>query len=122
MNRKYIEKGREVFISWYRSHAREILEQRINRYIDRFSRQPIGVKVLDLKYRWGSCSSDGTLNFHWKTILAPMTIIDYIVVHELAHLFEPNHTPEFWEQVGSILPDYEQRKEWLEKNGRSLDI
>lgn len=80
------------------------------------------MKVLDLKYRWGSCSQDGTLNFHWKTILAPMTVVDYIVVHEMAHLIEHNHTPEFWDLVGMVLSDYEKRKEWLERNGKYLDI
>ena len=122
LSRKCVNTGRESFIHWYRGHARDMLERRVNRYCDRFPRQPQGIKVLDLKYRWGSCSPDGTLNFHWKTILAPMTIVDYIVVHEMAHLIEPNHTPEFWELVGRILPDYERRKEWLKVHGRELDI
>lgn len=119
---RLVDRGRDVFILWYRQHAREVIERRVDRYWDRFSRKPSGVRVLDLKYRWGSCSADGVLNFHWKSILAPMTIVDYIVVHEMVHLIEPNHTPKFWDLVGSIIPDYEQRKGWLKVNGRHLDI
>ncbi|MEA2035071.1 MAG: M48 family metallopeptidase [Euryarchaeota archaeon] len=74
------------------------------------------------KQSWGSCTSGNTLNFHWKTILAPMRILDYIVVHEMVHLVEKNHTPEFWEIIKAILPDYEERKEWLKINGKYLDI
>jgi len=122
MNRACVDRGRETFIRWYREHARTILENRVNRYKDRFAAQPTDLKVLDLKYRWGSCSQDGTLNFHWKTILAPMTVVDYIVVHEMAHLIEHNHTPEFWDLVGMVLSDYEKRKGWLERNGKYLDI
>ena len=117
-----MKKGREVFITWYRNHAQRIIEERVDRYKDRFEEIPRGIRVIDLKYRWGSCASNNHLNFHWKIILAPMTIVDYIVVHEMAHLIEKNHTPEFWEIIGNVLPDYEQRKEWLRRNGKYLDI
>lgn len=122
LSRKDSKNGREVFIDWYREHALNIINQRINRYSDRFQKKPEGVRVIDLKYRWGSCTSGNTLNFHWKTILAPMRILDYIVVHEMVHLVEKNHTPEFWEIIKAILPDYEERKEWLKINGKYLDI
>lgn len=122
ISRHNVKNGREIFIAWYRSHAQRIIEERVKRYKDRFEEIPNSVRVIDLKYRWGSCSSKKTLNFHWKIILAPMTIVDYVVVHEMAHLIEKNHTPEFWELVGTVLPDYEQRKEWLRVNGKYLDI
>ncbi|WAI01342.1 M48 metallopeptidase family protein [Methanogenium organophilum] len=95
---------------------------KVDSYKDRFEEIPRGIRVIDFKYRWRSCSSKNHLNFHWKIILAPMTIVDYIVVHEMAHLIEKNHTPEFWEIIGTVLPDYEQRKEWLRRNGKYLDI
>lgn len=72
-----------------------------------------------LGYRWGSCGSRGALNFHWKTILLPPRIIDYILVHELVHIHEPHHTPAFWTRVERVLPDYAARKEWLAGNGQT---
>ena len=77
---------------------------------------------MDLKYRWGSCTTAHRLNFHWKMILTPILIVDYLVVHEMTHIIEKNHTPEFWHLISIILPDYEDRKEWLDKNGKDLDI
>ena len=66
---------------------------------------------------WGSCSARGNLNFHWKLILMPPAILDYVVVHELAHRIEMNHSPRFWTQVERILPDYRERRRWLKENG-----
>jgi predicted metal-dependent hydrolase len=73
--------------------------------------------VRDLGFRWGSCGKSGTVNFHWATILLPVSLVDYVVVHELAHLMEPNHTPAFWRRVSRALPEYEQRKTWLAEHG-----
>ncbi len=75
--------------------------------------EPRSVKVLDLKHRWASWTPGGNLNFHWKCMMAPPTILDYIVVHELAHLHLPNHTTAFWNEVDKVMPDYQERKEWL---------
>lgn len=73
--------------------------------------------MRDLGFRWGSCGQAGGVNFHWATILLPPGVIDYVVVHELAHLVESNHTPEFWQRVARSLPEYEQRKAWLAEYG-----
>ena len=62
------------------------------------------------------------LNFHWKCMMAPLTILDYIVVHELAHLIHPNHTTAFWSQVDKVMPDFEERKDWLRDNGAGMDL
>ncbi len=82
--------------------------------------EPKGIEVRDLGFRWGSCGKKGTLNFHWASILLPASIVEYIVVHELAHLVEPNHTPEFWLALERAMPDYEQRKNWLAENGAQI--
>ena len=70
------------------------------------------------KTRWGSCSGEGNLNFHWKLILMPPEILDYVVVHELAHRKQMNHSPLFWAEVEKVLPDYKARRAWLKENGR----
>jgi predicted metal-dependent hydrolase len=110
-------RGREHFVAWYKAHALPWLRRRVKQYAPRIGAQPARVEVRDLGHRWGSCGQAGGLNFHWATILLPAGIVDYVVVHELAHLREPNHTPEFWTRVERVLPDYRQRKEWLAANG-----
>lgn len=122
LNQKYADKGRETFTKWYREHALPIIEKRVDIYKSILGVEPSDIRVLDLKFRWGSCSSAGTINIHWKTILAPMPIVDYVVVHELVHLKEKNHTQRFWDIMGSVLADYEKRKEWLKVNGNYFEI
>jgi predicted metal-dependent hydrolase len=78
------------------------------------------VNVADLGFRWGSCSSDGTLNFHWRIMQLPPLVIDYVVVHELTHLKVRDHSPEFWKQVGKIMPNYQQHRDWLRDKGGKL--
>lgn len=109
--------GREQFVRWYTEHARHWLKRRVKGWAARMGVEPKGVEVRDLGFRWGSCGQPGNLNFHWATILLPVSIVDYVIVHELAHLVEPNHTPEFWLRVGRALPEFEQRKGWLAEQG-----
>lgn len=78
------------------------------------------VQVMDLGFRWGSCSADGTLNFHWRIMQLPPGMIEYVVVHELVHLKIPDHSEKFWEQLRLIMPDYERRKNWLKERGGEL--
>ena len=84
--------------------------------------QPRSIKLMDLKHRWASCTASSNLNFHWKCMMAPLTVIDYIVVHELAHLIHPNHTAAFWNEVDKVLPDFQERKSWLMDNGAGMDL
>lgn len=76
------------------------------------------VSIRDQKTRWGSCSSQGNLNFNWRLLMMPEKIMDYVIVHELAHRREMNHSPRFWAIVGSYIPDYQERRLWLKENGR----
>lgn len=120
--RKEIPDARHHFIDWYVSHAIPFLSKRVALYQDRIGANPTGIKVRDLKSRWGSCSKNGNLNFHWRVILLPTRIIEYIVVHELIHLIEPHHTSEFWRRMERVLPDFAQRKKWLADNGVKADL
>ncbi|KAA3602278.1 MAG: M48 family peptidase [Candidatus Scalindua sp. AMX11] len=72
--------------------------------------------------KWASCSKKGSLNFHWKCILAPLDVLSYIVVHELVHLKIANHTKQFWNEVDKVIPDYEKHIEWLKNNGAAMEI
>jgi hypothetical protein len=113
---------RDQMISWYRSQA----EVKINKLVDIHKKnlnvEPNRVVIKKQKKRWGSCSSKRNLNFNWKIIMAPPAVIEYLVVHELVHLIHPNHSRNFWQTVAEIIPDYQEKKEWLRINGRRLTI
>lgn len=113
--------AREHFVRWYSERARVWLSGRVADYRSRMEVVPAGVKVQDLGYRWGSCGKGDWLYFHWKTILLPARIAEYVVVHEIAHLHEPHHTPAFWLRVERAMPDYAQRRAWLAEHGIDVE-
>jgi len=113
--------AREHFIRWYSERARVWLSGRVADFQSRMEVTPAGVKVRDLGYRWGSCGKGDWLYFHWKTILLPARIAEYVVAHEIAHLHEPHHTPAFWLRVERAMPDYAYRKAWLADHGIDVE-
>lgn len=113
--------ARDHFIRWYSSRAKPWLWQRVQEFTRRLEVEPAGIKVQDLGYRWGSCGKGKMLYFHWKTILLPARIAEYVVVHELVHLHEPNHSSEFWLRMERAMPDYEERKQWLSEHGMDVE-
>lgn len=119
--RSELPQGREHFIRWYSAHGKTWLTQRMADFRNRMAVNPRGVKVQDLGYRWGSCGKGDWLYFHWKTILLPAQIVEYVVVHEMAHLYEPHHTPEFWLRVERVMPDYMRRRIWLAEHGVTVE-
>ena len=121
LDEKHLEDAKTHFISFYKEKGRRHLKERVEHFKGKLGVKPKSIKVMALRNRWAS-QRKGNLNFHWKVVLAPVSIIDYIIVHELAHFIEPNHTNDFWRIVESVLPDYSTRKEWLRFNGAGLDI
>ena len=107
---------------WYRTKALSRLVNKTKRYSAILKVEPTSINLKDYKAMWGSCSPKGVVSYNWRIILAPHKIVDYIVVHELCHLIEPNHSSKYWKQVRSVIPDYEHSKEWLKNNGSSLLI
>lgn len=105
------------FRVWYRRNGTKWLEQRVVQLVPRVGKTPAKILVRDLGNRWGSCGRSGTLTFHWKLLQLPIGLIDYVIVHELAHLKEGRHNPEFWVSVERALPDWRQRQEVLAKHG-----
>mgnify|MGYP001350226334 CR=1 FL=1 len=100
----------------------KIFTQRVSQLAPLVGVEPGEVVVKELGYHWASCGTGGGLNFHWKTLMAPQTVIDYIVVHELCHLRFRDHSDAFWNEVDKVLPRYRERKEWLRVNGAALDL
>jgi predicted metal-dependent hydrolase len=121
LRRDVLPAAREHFIRWYSERARVWLSSRVADYRVRMEVAPAGVKVQDLGYRWGSCGKGDWLYFHWKTILLPARIAEYVVVHEIAHLHEAHHTPAFWLRVERAMADYAQRKAWLAEHGIDVE-
>lgn len=113
LRRRDAPQGREHMIRWYTEHAAPWLRKRIERWRLRVGAEPADVLVRDLGYRWGSCGKGEKLYFHWRAILLPPRIVEYIAVHELIHLHEPHHTPEFWTRLERAMPDFAKRKQWL---------
>lgn len=106
--------ARAAFVDWYTARARVVLAQRVEVLSLRVRAKPMQIRVRDMGRRWGTCNgSTGVLSFHWETILLPPHVLDYIVVHELAHLLEPNHGPRFWTKVETVVPDWRDRRRWL---------
>ena len=114
------EKIPEILKKWYISQARKIFNERVLVYSRGLGVEPARIAVRGQSKRWGSCSAKGNLNLNWKLVMAPPDILDYVVVHELCHLKHPNHQSEFWKLLGSIMPDYAVRRDWLKQNGHKL--
>jgi predicted metal-dependent hydrolase len=119
--REQVRLGEKRITEYYSRAANPYLNDAVTRWknIVGVSPSPF-VNVLDLGFRWGSCSADGTLNFHWRVMQLPPQVIDYIVVHELTHLKVRDHSPAFWREVGRALPDYQKHRDWLRKMGGRL--
>ncbi len=113
---------RNALVGWYREHALNMLQDKVARYSKVVGVVPSSVGIKTFKSRWGSCSSNGHIQFNWKIIIAPNPIVDYVVVHELCHLRHHNHSPDFWKCVEWVLADYRERKDWLRANGAGMVV
>lgn len=114
--------GREAFKAFYQEKGLPRLQKRTSCFAAKAGVSTGRVQVKELGYRWASCLKNGDLHFHWKCLMAPLTIIDYIVVHELCHLHHRDHSDAFWNEVDKVLPDYRERKEWLRLHGAELEL
>lgn len=103
-----------------RERAKSVLAQRTAYFARQVGVTYGRITVRDQKTRWGSCSQTGNLNFNFRLILAPLEVLDYVVVHELCHRRQMNHSAQFWQEVAQVLPDYRKRKAWLTENGWRL--
>ena len=112
--REYI---RRAVITWYRKRASRRLPERVMLYAQRAGVDCPPVLIRDQQKRWGSCSTKGELRFNWRIIMAPMSLVDYVVAHEVCHLKVRDHSADFWKLLGTILPDFEERRTRLRLEG-----
>lgn len=111
-----------ILIQWYKVQAMKLLAERVALYSKKIGVQPTKISLSNAQKRWGSCSSKASLLVNWRLIMAPLEIFDYVVVHELCHLVHLNHSRDYWDLVRSIIPNYQQYKQWLKDNGTALMI
>lgn len=127
LKRALIEQGgedaaRQAFEAFYSAKGEQRIQQRVAYFAPKVGVSPTGTAVKELGYRWASCTKGNSLAFHWKCLMAPPKIIDYMVVHELCHMHRRDHSDAFWNEVDKVMPDYGERKMWLKKHGAGLDI
>lgn len=113
---------RDMLTHWYRSQAELRFKEKVKRYASVVGVDPTDVSVKTFKSRWGSCNVKGEIQFHWKVIMAPHRIVDYVVVHELCHLKHHDHSPAFWKSVERIVPDYAECRAWLKEFGVGFEV
>lgn len=107
---------------WYQKRAYMKIQERVTRYAEAMSLPYGQIMIREQKKRWASCDAKGNLRFNWQIIMAPLKLVDYVVVHELTHIRVHDHSAAFWRAVGTVLPDYEDRKEKLRKLGMQFSF
>jgi predicted metal-dependent hydrolase len=115
-----LSNAKEVFTNWYKQNAEKIIKYRAEYYADIYNLKYTKIKISNAKTRWGSCSYNGNININWRLIMAPVEVLDYVIVHELVHLKIDNHSKNFWQNVEMIYPDYKKAKKWLKDNAHLL--
>lgn len=115
------DRKQEAFRSWYIARAGEKILPRVRHHARQLGVEFATAGIVDNRYRWGSCTVKNNLTFNWRLVKAPMSVIDYVVVHELAHLIEANHTPRFWNIVKAQIANMDRPKQWLKEHGQLLE-
>jgi hypothetical protein len=115
-------RAQEIFREWYREKTRETVQGLITHYQEKYGFSVGNVTITSARTRWGSCSKKNNLNFTFRLSMAPLAVIEYVVVHELVHIKIRNHSKKFWKSVSEILPGYEKERAWLKQNGALLTL
>ena len=114
---------RKSIIAWYRGRATVRLQAGVKKWLPRFGGGPApDVLIRDQRQRWGSCAPDGTLRFNWRVMMLEPALLDYVIVHELAHLTIRNHSDDYWQLVNRVMPDAQERRRKLRDIGRALPL
>ncbi len=122
LHHDYLPEARDLFCDWYKKEAKERIKERVDYYSCRFQLIPEGIKITSARFRWGSCSRDNRLSFSWRIIMGSLSVIDYVLIHELVHIREKNHSRNFWNYLESVFPGYKKHRHWLRENGHLLQL
>jgi len=115
-------RARALLLDWYKREARRKIPDRVTWHAHRIGMEIGPVKITEARKRWGSCGKGNSLNFSWRLIMAPLPVLDYVVIHELAHTIEKNHCRSFWSKVATMCPTYHSSMQWLKKNEHLLQV
>jgi len=122
LSKEHQSNARDVFVSWYRECAQRHISERVQKYSSQYNIPFEKIRITSAERRWGSCNNKGNLRFSWRLAMAPQDVIDYVIVHELAHIKHLNHSRAYWQEVIAIMPDFKDRKRWLFRNGHRLTL
>jgi predicted metal-dependent hydrolase len=114
--------AQKAFEQFYKDKGLPRIQKRVAHFAPKVGVIAGKVQVKELGYRWATCLANGDVHLHWKCLMAPLTVIDYVVVHELCHLRHRDHSAAFWNEVDKVMPNYREAKEWLRQRGANLDI
>ena len=119
---RYVSQGMILFLKWYRARAEAYLTERLSYYGGQIGLPTSELRLSNARRRWGSCSPRNRLFFNWRLLMTPSAVIDYVVVHELMHCREKNHSRNFWRLIAAVIPDYRRHDRWLKAHGALLDF
>lgn len=122
LDKRCISKADKIFKDFYREKGLAKIQERLKVIEEKFTHKPTSIKVLELQNRWASWTPKNGLNFHWKCAMAPVSVLDYIIVHEMVHLKYPNHSTGFWNELDKKMPDYREHESWLKRNGVKMSL
>ena len=117
LDRKVIK---QLVENWYQGESIEILKTRTNELAKKMKVQPCGITVKNYISKWGSCTAHNKISYNWRIIMAPDYIIDYLIIHELSHIIQPNHSQDFWHHVAKYCDSFQTKRKWLRENGHRL--
>lgn len=107
------QKIKKLLKRYYYQRSKSLVEERVSFYQSNFKTKPRSIRITDSKNNWGTCNANFQLTFNWRLAMAPLEVIDYVVVHEMCHMVHLNHDRSFWRLVGKIMPDYKEKEKWL---------
>lgn len=119
--KQYEQQIKTKLFAWYRQQAEKIIFNLLADCAAKHKFKYNSVKLSNAKTKWGSCNSKGHLMFNWRLVMAPLSVIEYVVIHELSHLIHPNHSKKFWQHVQNLLPDYQEQRKWLKENAAGIN-
>ena len=122
LDRKNLDKADKIFKMFYKEKVEQKITERLKLIEEKFQLKPTSIKVLELQNRWASWTPKNGLNFHWKCAMAPIPVLDYIIIHEMIHLKYPNHSAEFWNELDKKMPNYREHENWLKQNGVKMSL
>jgi predicted metal-dependent hydrolase len=115
-----IERKKDYFIQWYRKKAQEFFAKRTEHFSAQLGLLPRKIRITAAQQRWGSCSEENNIAFSFRLIMATQAVIDYVIIHELMHIKEKNHSAKFWQLIAAVMPEYKTHRRWLRENGHKF--